>query len=92
MPPYDADTGDMLAKWMPSGGAVEPLKLFRTLIHHPDLMSRMRSLGSGLLGKGLLEARERELVIDRVCARCGCEYEWGVHVAAFGALVGLSPE
>lgn len=91
-PPYDAETADMLAKWMPPGGALEPLKLFRTLIHHPELMSRMRPLGAGLLGKGLLEARERELVIDRVCARCGCEYEWGVHVVAFGAMVGLSPE
>jgi hypothetical protein len=36
--------------------------------------------------------KERELIIDRVCARCGCEYEWGVHAAAFGAAAGLSPE
>jgi len=26
-----------------------------------------------------------------VCARCGCEYEWGVHAAAFGVRAGLSP-
>jgi 4-carboxymuconolactone decarboxylase len=31
-------------------------------------------------------------VIDRVCARCGCEYEWGVHVVSFGQAVGLSQE
>ena len=36
--------------------------------------------------------REREIVIDRVCARCGCGYEWGVHVAAFGAAAGLDDE
>jgi alkylhydroperoxidase family enzyme len=24
-------------------------------------------------------------MILRTCARCGAEYEWGVHVAAFGA-------
>jgi 4-carboxymuconolactone decarboxylase len=31
-------------------------------------------------------------VIDRVCARCGCEYEWGVHATSFGARAGLSEE
>jgi hypothetical protein len=25
--------------------------------------------------------RHREIVIDRTCARCGCDYERGVHVA-----------
>jgi alkylhydroperoxidase family enzyme len=34
----------------------------------------------------------REIVIDRVRARCGCEYEWGVHVAYFAARVGLTAE
>jgi alkylhydroperoxidase family enzyme len=34
--------------------------------------------------------RQRELVIDRVTARCGCEYEWGVHVAFFAERVGLT--
>ena len=35
--------------------------------------------------------RDREVLIDRTCARCGCEYEWGVHVAFFAERVGLSP-
>src|SRR5262249_43016289 len=26
------------------------------------------------------------------CARCGCPYEWGVHVAFFAERVGLTPE
>lgn len=42
--------------------------------------------------KVLCPPREREIVIDRTCARCGCEYEWGVHVAAFGSAVGLTPD
>ena len=47
----------------------------------------MWSLGSFLLSKRYaLSLREREIVIDRVCARCGCAYEWGVHVAAFAGL------
>jgi len=39
-----------------------------------------------------LPVRARELVIDRVTARCGCEYEWGVHLAFFGDRAGLTPE
>jgi len=34
--------------------------------------------------------REREIVIDRTCARRGCEYEWGVHVAFFAARAELT--
>jgi alkylhydroperoxidase family enzyme len=40
--------------------------------------------------KASLPLRDREVVIDRVCARCGCEYEWGVHATAYGARVGLN--
>jgi alkylhydroperoxidase family enzyme len=38
-----------------------------------------------------LSMRQRELVIDRVTARCGCEYEWGVHLAFFAERVDLTP-
>lgn len=92
LPPYDPAIEAVLKQWMPPGAAVEPLFLFRVLAHHTELMSRMRPLGSGILGSKVIEPAERELLINRTCARCGCEYEWGVHVAAFGAAVGLSPE
>jgi AhpD family alkylhydroperoxidase len=39
-----------------------------------------------------LPMRQREIVILRVCAANGCEYEWGVHVAAFAAHAGLTEE
>ena len=42
--------------------------------------------------KGPLSLKQREIVIDRVCARTGCEYEWGVHVAVFAAAAGLTDE
>jgi alkylhydroperoxidase family enzyme len=48
--------------------------------------------GGSLLDRGPLGLRERELVIDRTCALAGCEYEWGVHVAAFGAAAELTPD
>jgi 4-carboxymuconolactone decarboxylase len=91
-PPYDPATAELLAKWMPPGADTEPLKLFRTLAVHDELASRMRPLGAGLLGHPRVEPREREIVILRACARCGAEYEWGVHAVAFGPAVGLSED
>jgi 4-carboxymuconolactone decarboxylase len=89
-PPYRPQIEEALRKWMPPGAETEPLKLFRTLNIHEQLASRMRPLGAGILGHGLVEPREREIVIHRTCARAGAEYEWGVHVVAFGKPLGLS--
>jgi 4-carboxymuconolactone decarboxylase len=91
-PPYEPEVAAMLAKWMPPGSEVEPLALFRTLAVHDGLFSRMRPLGAGILGHPRLQPRERELLILRTCARAGAEYEWGVHVVAFGRPLGLSEE
>jgi alkylhydroperoxidase family enzyme len=92
-PPYDPDIAESLAKWMPPGSKIEPLKLFRTLVRSPEISSRLRALGAGILGPGsLIAPRDREILIDRTAALCGCEYEWGVHAAAFGEAVGLTPE
>jgi 4-carboxymuconolactone decarboxylase len=90
-PPYEPSVAELLTKWMPPGAAVAPLALFRTLARSTALAERMRPLAAGLL-RGSLPARQRELVILRACARCGAEYEWGVHVAAFAGAAGLSDE
>jgi 4-carboxymuconolactone decarboxylase len=91
-PPYDPQLAATLAKWMPPQSDLEPLVLFRTLEVHAELASRMRAVGSGILGHGRIDPRDRELVIHRTCARAGAEYEWGVHAAAFGRPLGLSHE
>lgn len=91
-PPYSPETAAMLDKWMPPNSGIDPLRLFRTLAHHDGLTSRMRPLGAGILGHGLVEPRLREIVIHRTCALCGAEYEWGVHAVAFGAPLGLTAE
>jgi 4-carboxymuconolactone decarboxylase len=91
-PPYSPDTEQMLQRWMPPGTGLEPLRLFRTLAVHESLAARMRPLGAGILAHGLLEPRDRELMIHRTCARCGAEYEWGVHAVSFARQVGLTDE
>ncbi len=70
--PYSEDVATMLAKWMPPGSAVEPLRLFRTLAVHEQLSSRMRPLGAGILGpRALVEPLLREVMIARTCALTG---------------------
>ncbi len=91
-PPYEPELQAMLDKWMPPGGGVEPLALFRTLARHADLFSRARPLGAGILGKGLVPPRLRELMIHRTCALTGAEYEWGVHAVGFGRPLGFTEE
>jgi 4-carboxymuconolactone decarboxylase len=91
-PPYSPELQALLAKMTPPG-APDILALFRVLAHNPELAERMTGWGGYLLGrKASLSLRDREVVIDRVCARCGAEYEWGVHVAAFTQAAGFSPE
>src|SRR3981081_2713611 len=83
--PYPAEIQARFDALMPPG--VAPLTLFRTLARDQRLLQRF--MGGGLLDKGHLTLRQREIVIDRVTARCGSEYEWGVHVAFFAKRVGL---
>jgi 4-carboxymuconolactone decarboxylase len=88
-PPYDAPTADRLARLTPPA-APEPLALFRVLARHPLLADRMAPFGGYFLGRhATLPLRDREVVIDRVTAKCGAEYEWGVHVAAFAGAAGF---
>src|SRR5690606_19779593 len=78
-PPYDAATGEQLAAMMPPG--VPPIGLFRTFVRNPGMTQAMGTWGRYELSRELsLPMRDREIVIDRTCARCRCEYEWGVHV------------
>lgn len=91
-PPYAPELQALLAKMTPPD-APDILALFRMLAHNPELAERMTGWGGYLLGrKASLSLRDREVVINRVCARCKAEYEWGVHVAAFAQAAKLSPE
>jgi alkylhydroperoxidase family enzyme len=87
-PPYADDIGEELAAMMPAG--VAPIALFRTLIKNRTMTTAMRPWGGYELSRDLtLSLRQREIIIDRTCARCRCEYEWGIHVAFFADRAGL---
>jgi 4-carboxymuconolactone decarboxylase len=90
--PLDDEHASMLRKWMPAIPGIDPLALFRVLIRNPKLSENLHPLGAFQLGKeSSLPLQDRELVINRTCARCGCEYEWGVHTALLGAHAGFEP-
>jgi alkylhydroperoxidase family enzyme len=87
VPPYSEPVAAALERIMPAG--VSPLALFRTLAVNERVFLRL--MAGGLLDRGSITLREREIIIDRTCARCGSEYEWGVHVAFFAAKAKLTP-
>jgi alkylhydroperoxidase family enzyme len=90
-PPYAPEVAARLAAMMPPGEP--PIGLFRTFVRNMPMTEAMASWGGYELSRRLsLPLRAREILIDRTCARCGCEYEWGVHVAYFAGRAGLSGE
>src|SRR2546423_12722776 len=80
---------ELLGKTAISDGP--PLNIFATLAHHPRLLKRFNVLGGLFLGRGLLPARERELVILRTGWRTRCEYEFGQHTV-LGRRAGLDDD
>ena len=86
-PPYPADVQADFDKLM---RGAPPLLLFRTVARNPRVLQRM--MAGGLLDRGSISLRARELMILRTCARCGAEYEWGVHVASFDQKVQWTRE
>lgn len=65
------------------------IALFRTVAHNPRVLTRWA--GGGLLDRGSISLRQRELVILRTTAMLGAEYEWGVHVAYFAEKAKFTP-
>jgi alkylhydroperoxidase family enzyme len=87
-PPYAPEIQKLFDLVMPEG--MEPLKLFRTVATNARIFPRF--MRAGVLDRGPVEIRDRELVIHRTTARCSAEYEWGVHVTAFARPLGFSEE
>jgi alkylhydroperoxidase family enzyme len=90
-PPHEPAVATQLRKMMPPN--VPPIALFRTVVRNLPMAEAMTLWGSYELSRSLsLSLRDREIVIDRTCVRCGCEYEWGVHVAFFAEKAHLDRE
>jgi alkylhydroperoxidase family enzyme len=86
--PYPPQIAAALERIMPAG--VAPLVLFQTMARNPRVFEKV--FAGGLLDKGALSLRQREIVIDRTTARLGAEYEWGVHIAFFAEKVGFDTD
>src|ERR1700758_3660778 len=87
-PPYEPAVAAQLQKMMPPN--VPPIALFRTVVKNLPMAEAMTLWGSYELSRSLsLSLRDREIVIDRTCVRCDCEYEWGVHIAFFADKAGF---
>jgi alkylhydroperoxidase family enzyme len=84
-PPYEAEIQGHFDRIM---RGAPPLTLFRVVASNARAWEKFRA--GSLLDRGPLTLREREIVIDRTCALTRCEYEWGVHVAAFAKAAQLT--
>ncbi len=63
-----------------SKGGPRGLNVLGTLAQHPDLMQAYHTFNGHILYTNSLDARQRELLVLRVAARRGAEYEWRQHV------------
>lgn len=66
------------------------LQLFRVFAHSTRFLRK--GVPNLLDRESPISLREREIVVLRTTANLGCEYEWGVHVTAFGEAAGFTPE
>ncbi len=87
-PPYPPAVERLLGAYPQRGGVL--LSLFRTFANS------LRFLRKGVVNlldeQSPLTLRQREIAILRVTANCRCEYEWGVHVAAFAKQARLDAD
>ncbi len=85
----DGELAEILANALTHDG--RPLNIFGVLGCHPKLLKRFNLMGGFLLNKGVLPAREREIVILRVGWNARAEYEFGQHTL-IGRECGLTDD
>jgi alkylhydroperoxidase family enzyme len=64
--------------------------MFTTLARHSELFERFIRGAPSYLPGTKLSIRQREVLLHRVTARCGCEYEWGMRVHYFACEARLT--
>jgi alkylhydroperoxidase family enzyme len=88
-PPYEPEDEAGILRWIHPEADFEPPTLFRILQRHPDLTRRLQAVGGRLHVGGLLDDRDREVLVLRTCGRVSCAYEWGSHAAFHGPRAGI---
>jgi alkylhydroperoxidase family enzyme len=86
--PIPPGAAEILKRYPQRGGYL--LSLFRTFANSVRFLEK--GVPNLLDDRSPLSLRQREIVILRVTARRDCEYEWGVHIAAFGKQAGFTAE
>ena len=76
IPPYPLGPASLFARLM-RGTNPSHFCRSRLFATHPKLWEQMLRISQFHLGpKSGLDLRTRELLADRACAPCNCEYEW----------------
>lgn len=91
VPPADRTDfqNELLAKANKTPG--RDVNIYSTLAHRPDLFDNWLDFAHGLLFRGKLGAREREILIMRSAINCEAEYEWSQHLR-FAREAGVTEE
>jgi hypothetical protein len=87
--PLSTETAAILERMLPPGA--EPLRIMRTFVRNREMTRAMGQWIQYELSQSLsVDLRAREIVIDRTCALCHCEYQWGLHVAVWAERAALT--
>ncbi|MEH1129824.1 carboxymuconolactone decarboxylase family protein [Micromonospora sp. CPCC 206061] len=87
--PYHPRVKALLASMVPPD--LPPLRVMRTLARNGPMARAMTDwIGYELSDAISVDLRARELIITRTCARCGCEYQWGLHIAVWAERAELT--
>ena len=68
----------------PTEGRPKGLHILGTFAHHPELARAFMVFNSHVLHMTTLEPRQRELIVLRVAALRGADYEWAQHAVIAG--------
>jgi alkylhydroperoxidase family enzyme len=92
VPLLSTDEAHAAAETVGISTAVADLNVFRAWLHQPQLAGWLHALIMGLLGKGMLDARLRELVIMRLGWATGSDYEWTQHWRIATEVLGVDAD
>ncbi|GAA4449928.1 carboxymuconolactone decarboxylase family protein [Phytohabitans houttuyneae] len=80
--PYPPKIEALFARMIPPG--LPPLRVLRTMARNRQMAHAMTEwMGYELSTALSVDLRAREIIIGRTCALCGCEYQWGLHMAVW---------